>query len=275
MQNKRLILYNSTMKDKKKVIVITGASSGLGSALYKIWDKSGHIVISLSRTNPNGCIGFIKCDVTKEEQVKQAFQKIESVYGYIDLLVSNAGYGLSGATELLTTEQVKGIFDVNTIGDWLVTKYALPLMDRGSRIVHISSVCALFPLCYRGVYCGTKSAQLSIALSQRMELKGQVDVTTICPADIKTEFTMNRVKSVDTSDRYEMRVRKAMEKIDRNQDRRMNVEHVAHKIAKISFKKKTKPYYIIGWKMKVLYFVMRWLPMSVLLHITEKFYGGH
>lgn len=263
------------MKDNKKIIVITGASSGLGKALHDYFENEGHTVIHLSRTNPYKSKHYYMCDVSSEEQVCLAFQNIQEQFGKIDLLISNAGYGISGAMELLTTDQVRGIFEVNTIGDYLVTKYALPLMDKGSRIVHISSVCALFPLCYRGVYCGTKSAQLSMALSQRMELKGQVDVTTICPADIKTEFTKNRVKNIDTSSRYDTRVRKAMEKVDNRQHKRMRVEYVTHKISKIAFKKKTKPYYIIGWKMKVLHFVMRWLPMSVLLHFTEKFYGGH
>lgn len=273
MQKTGVVLYNKDMKEK--IIVITGASSGLGAALYKKWEELGHTVICLSRTNPNKIAHFIKCDVTKEEQIESAFTKIKDTYGHVDIVVSNAGYGLSGATELLSYEEVKGIFDVNTLGDWLVTKYALPLMGKGSRIVHISSVCALFPLCYRATYCASKSAQLSMALSQRMELKGQVDVTTICPADIKTNFTSNRVKDISTSMRYEDRVELAMHKIDKNEDKRMDVDKVAHKIVKIALKKKTKPYYIIGFKMKVLHFVMRWLPMSVLLHFTEKFYGGH
>ncbi len=273
------MFYNDTMKQKleqPKIVVISGASSGLGLAMANDWKAKGHIVVDLSRSGErHDGIDHVDCDVTSNQTVSKAYNYIKDQYGRIDVLVNNAGYGLSGAMELITEDRMQSIFDVNVSGVYRLSRRLMSLMNKGSKIINIASVCAIFPLCYRGLYCSTKSAVAMMSLSWRMELKGDIDIVTICPADIKTNFTKNREKNLVTSDRYGHRIEKAMHKIDRNDDHRMPASKVARKINKIACKKTTKPLYIIGWKMKLLAFAMRFFPLSWLMYWTEKIYGGH
>ncbi len=262
-------------KKEKRVVVITGASSGIGLKLSKLYRDLGDEVISISRTNRENVNNFYSCDVGREEDVKLVFTKIANDFKKIDILVNNAGFGLSGALELTRSEDIKNLFDVNFFGAFYSYKYALPYMHEGSKIINISSVCAFFPLPYRGVYCASKSALNSLFLSARMECAPlKIQITNICPGDTKTNFTKNRVKNLSTNSRYENRIENATGKIDGRENKRMSVDKVAKKIYKIGEKKKLPPYKIIGFKYKFLYFLMRFFPLNTLLHFTEKFFGG-
>lgn len=266
-------------KDRKRVVVITGASMGLGLEMGKIYKSHGDYVIGLARSEPkesNIFDSFFLCDVGDEETVKKTVDKISQEYNNIDILINNAGFGLSGALELTPSEDIQKILNVNVLGCIYVYKYALPLLKEGSKIINISSVCAFFPLPYRSLYCGSKAALNSIFFGVKMECKPLgIEVTNICPGDIKTNFTKNRVKIKDTSNRYSDRIANATNMLDNREDKRMKVGSVANKIYKISNKAKFKAYYIIGAKYRVLNFLMRFFPFGVLLHFTEKFFGGH
>ena len=115
---------------------------------------------------------------------------------------------------------------------------------------------------------------LSLSLSMECAPLG-IKVISICPGDIKTNFTKNRVKIFDTDSRYGDRIENAARNIDSREDKRMSVDVVSRKIYRISRKATPKPYYIIGFKYKMLHFAMRFLPSSALLHFTEKYFGGH
>ena len=77
---------------------------------------------------------------------QKAFEFISKKYKKIDMLINNAGYGISGATELISDQDTKKLFDVNFFGALNCMRYALPLMDRNSKIFNIASACAIFPL---------------------------------------------------------------------------------------------------------------------------------
>ncbi len=266
-------------KNKKRVVLITGASMGLGLEMGKIYKDHGDIVIGLARSEPHErdvFDNFFLCDVGLEEEVKKTIENISKEYNNIDILINNAGFGLSGAVELTPSENIKKIFDVNVLGCIYVYKYVLSLLRQGSKIINISSVCAFFPLPYRSLYCGSKAALNSIFFGVKMECKPLgIQVTNICPGDIKTNFTKNRVKIRETTSRYSDRIENATNMLDSREDKRMKVSSVANKIYKISNKSSFKAYYIIGAKYKVLNFLMRFFPFGVLIHFTEKFFGGH
>ena len=253
-------------------IVITGGSSGLGKLVKEMFLSRGDNVLTLSR-DP-GADG-IACDLSKPEEIDRAFEEIEKRLGHIDLLINNAGFGISGATELISREASHNIMDVNFFGALECIKKSLPLMKSGARIVNISSACALFPLPFRSLYCASKAALSLMSNSIKMELApAGIDVTSICPGDTKTNFTKARQKSFVTNERYGERIKNATEKIDKNENKRMPAEKVAKKIFKIATKNKTKPQYIIGAKYKLLYFASRIFPLSWLVKLTQKFYGG-
>ena len=254
-------------------IVITGTSSGIGKTLAENFRAEGHNVIGLSRHTEN--VEDIICDVSNISSIENAFQEISKRFESIDLLINNAGFGISGATELISNEDAHKIFETNFFGVLNCSRYALPLMKSGARIVNISSVCAMFPLPFRALYSASKASVNLLSSSMRMELApAGIDITCICPGDTKTNFTKNREKNFETNERYENRIENATKKIDKNNDKRMSVKKVSKKIEKICLKRKTKPIYIIGAKYKFLNFLTKIFPYSLLVKATGKLYGG-
>lgn len=255
-----------------KIIVITGGTSGIGAHLTKMFEKRGDKVIVIARNVEDGNAMQYNCDVSDEMAMQVVFADIQKRFGTIDMLINNAGYGMSGITELIPTSDAKQIFDVNFFGVWYATKLALPLMQKGARIVNISSAMALFPLPYRAFYAASKSAVSTLTFSQRTELKKLgIDMCAICPGNIKTSFTKNRVKDFTTNERYGKVIKDVTTKLDSKEDSRMSVSVAAEKIFKIATKKKTKPQYIIGGKYKFLYFLSNIFPLSWLLKGIDKY----
>ena len=96
------------------IIVITGASSGIGNALYKLFSNdANNIVCCVSRSNKDNLENFYKCDITSYEEVKNCLNEIYNKFGKIDILINNAGIGISGALELLPIENFNSVIDTN------------------------------------------------------------------------------------------------------------------------------------------------------------------
>lgn len=258
----------------KRVVVITGVSSGIGQACAKRFDILGDTVVALGRT-PIDSPNFISCDVSVEAMVEAAFATIKERYGHIDILINNAGYGFSGATELATSEEVHNVFDVNYYGVFYCSKYALPLMSKGAKIINVSSVMALFAVPYRGIYNASKAAVNMLTFSMAMELKASgIQVAAVCPGDVKTNFTKHRIKNYKTNARYGERVKNAAEFVDSKEDKRMPVDKVAKKLVAFANRRKLKPFIIISAKYKFLYHIQKLFPMSTLHFFTEKLFSG-
>jgi len=258
-----------------KIIVITGASSGIGKETAQIFKGLNDIVINISRTVEENEIGY-SCDVTNEEGIKDVFEKIYEKYGKIDALINNAGYGLSGASELLPVEKVRHLFDVNVIGTVICSKYAMPILKENGHIVNISSAMALFPLPFRTMYSASKAAVLNISYGMRMEVNDfKINVSAICPGDVKTNFTKNRVKFFETNEKYGKRIENAASGLDDKEEKKMPANKVASVIVKQCYKNKTKPMVIVGGKYKVLYFISRIVPFSWVLKVIDNCFGGN
>ena len=102
-----------------------------------------------------------------------------------------------------------------------------------------------------------------------------VNVCSVCPGDVKTNFTKNRVKNFETNERYGDRIKNATLKVDSREDKRMKPEKVAKVIYKVSLKNNPKPFVIVWANYILLFFAMRFLPLSWLLHFTSKLFGGN
>lgn len=274
----RVFWYTFTMKKnvgKEKVAVITGGSSGIGQQLVHNLRAYGYTVVNVSRHcaagDENVC-DFFACDLSDRAQTKNTAERILQKYPHIDLLINNAGLGISGATELLSEESVRYVMEVDYFAPLLFTRALLPHMPANSKIVMISSACALFALPYRNVYCSAKAALSMLSYGLRMELaRRKICVVTVCPGDIRSNFTENRLKFTDTNETYGGSVLAAQQKIDSREHKRMSLIKASKKITKIAVKKK-KALYIIGAKYKFLYACSKILPQSVLLKMTEKLF---
>lgn len=255
---------------KQKVVIISGCTSGIGKELCKLYRADGHIVIGLARGAADG--NDFALDVTDFTAVETAVDAVYAKYGRIDTVIANAGAGLSGATELLPQEAVERQIDLNFYGALGLVRSALKHMRRGGNVVVISSACALFALPYRSVYCASKAAINMAAFGLYMELKPHgIRVSAICPGDIKTGFTKNRVKYADGGERYGDGPMRAAQKIDSRENLRMDVGSASRRIYKCC-EKCAKPMYIIGFKYKLLNALRHIMPQKLLLDMTAKLF---
>lgn len=142
-------------------MVITGASSGIGSATAKLFAKNGYVVYGLSRRKMNVKEFFeIQADVNNDESVKKAFAEIIEKHGRIDVLINNAGFAMVGAAEESSITQIKSMFETNFYGAIRATNSVLPIMrrQRSGRILHTSSIVGFLPSPYMTFYGATKHA---------------------------------------------------------------------------------------------------------------------
>jgi len=181
----------------KKVILITGASSGIGKDAALQLVKEGHIVYGAARRVEKmqdivEAGGYaIKLDVMDDEDIERAVQQIQSEQGRIDVLFNNAGYGLYGAVETITKEEAKRQFDVNIFGLAEMTKAVIPLMraQKSGTIINTSSMGGKVYTPYGAWYHATKHALEGWSDCLRLELAPfNINVVIIEPGAIQTEF---------------------------------------------------------------------------------------
>lgn len=256
------------------VVVITGGTSGIGRLAAEAFEQQGHKVVVLARSAQNTENSF-SCDVSDVERVATVFAQIGKQFGQIDVLINNAGYGLSGATELLPNQEVQGLLDVNVMGVINCTQNALPYMKAGSKIINIGSAMAFFPLPFRTMYAASKSAVVTLSLGMRLELQSaNIQVSVVCPGDVKTNFTKSRKKYNTTNAHYGTRVQNSAQSLDAKEDKRMPASMVVVQILKQAARKHTKPMVIVGGKYKVLYVLQKMAPLRLKLWATQKFIGN-
>jgi short-subunit dehydrogenase len=185
------------MKMTQKVILITGASSGIGHASAKRLIKEGHIVYSAARRiemmkdlEEMGGHAFYM-DVRDDNSVNECVKKIIKEQGRIDALISNAGYGTYGMIESVPLEKIKNQYDVNVFGMARAIKAVLPHMrkQKSGRIVITASVVSHVSILGLGWYASTKHALRALGVALRQEVKELgIDVVMIEPGAIKTGF---------------------------------------------------------------------------------------
>ncbi len=256
------------MRLERRLIVITGASSGLGKGLKEKYEEKGDIVLDISLDGSN-----YACDVSDHAKMKAIFDEIYKEYGEIDMLITCAGYGLSGAIELLDETAAHKQFDVNFFGTANACKYAIPMMKKNGKIILIASATALFPVPFRTYYSASKAAVDNFAQGLRMELaQTEIQVTSICPGDVKTNFTENRVKVYETNERYGKAIELSTKPTPKTENRRMSPEYAVKKMFAVCEKKHLKPRYIIGKQYHLFNFAHKIFPLSWINAVTTKIF---
>ena len=181
----------------KKIILITGASSGIGYDAAKTLAAQGHRVYAAARRvelmEPLKAEGIVpvRMDVTDSASMEEGVREILDAEGHIDVLVNNAGYGSLGAIENVSLEEARRQLDVNVFGLAQLCRLVLPSMrERGSgRIVNISSIAGRVVLPFCGWYHVSKYSVEALSDALRLELKPfGIDVVLIEPGGIKTDW---------------------------------------------------------------------------------------
>ena len=252
------------MDGEKLVAVITGAGSGIGYEVSKLLVEKGWEVWDLSRTDrAHSGVKHMSCDVSNEDRVITAINLIYSQSGHIDLLISNAGFGISGAVEFTTAESASRLMAVNLMGADNVTRAVVPYMreNEGGRIIYISSAAAMFPIPFQAWYSASKAALNSYALALRNELKPfDISVCVLMPGDIHTGFTAKREKSLEGDDIYSGRIDKAVSVMEHDELNGMEPSYVAAQVLKCVYASNPAPLMTVGTKYKLFILLKRLLP---------------
>ncbi|WP_425277520.1 oxidoreductase [Methylobacterium nodulans] len=178
-----------------KVALVTGASSGIGKATGRALLNAGYRVLGTSRKAQDGDaldgIEMVRCDVTSDESVNTAVERVLARSGQIDLLVNNAGVGIHGAAEECSMAAVHALYDTNVYGVLRMTNVVLPAMRRqgSGRIINISSILGLIPSPFGAHYAATKHALEGYSESLDHEVRTfGIRVILIEPALTKSGF---------------------------------------------------------------------------------------
>ncbi len=193
-----------------KVAVVTGASSGIGEATARELAARGASVVLASRaadrlealrreiSGSGGQALAVEADVSERGSVEAMVRRAVGEFGSLDVLVNNAGLGLSGRISEVRPEDVRYVFEVNTLGPLNCIQASLPHMGEGGRIINVSSVVGRRAIPKVGAYCATKFALNALSDALRVEIAGRkITVTSVYPGTTRTSFRENsrRTKS--------------------------------------------------------------------------------
>lgn len=261
-----------------QVCVITGGTSGIGRCTAQAMLARGYTVYELSR-RAEGVAGMqhIVADVTKEETLAAAVAQILQREDHIDVLINNAGFGISGAIEFTQTEDARRQFDVNFFGMVNMNRAVLPIMrrQRCGKILNISSVAAMIPIPFQAYYSAAKAAINSYTLALAAEIRPYgIQVGAIQPGDIKTGFTAARRKSLEGDDVYGGRIGRSISVMEQDEQAGMPPEAVARKICAALKKKRLRPVTTVGGRYRFICAAAKLLPASLLNRIVSKIYAA-
>ncbi|NLZ48260.1 MAG: SDR family oxidoreductase [Clostridiales bacterium] len=274
------------MENKKKVVLITGASSGIGKATAIYLASKGLVVYGTSRKVVDDeelkkyNINMLKMDVGDEESVKQAINELILREGRIDSVFNNAGSGISGPLEETSIEEYKELFESNFFGMIRVVKEVLPHMRKAGKglIINSSSIGGVIGLPYQGVYSSTKFAVegFSEALSKELKPFG-IKVVILEPGDFKTDFTKNRRFSslMSKNSAYYDDFIKTVSVFEYDEIKGCNPEMIGKLLYKIINSNNPKLRYPIGYfNQKLSLLLKKFLPERIFEKIIINYYMG-
>jgi len=241
------IIGQGTME--KKVVAITGASSGIGEAVERLLLAKSFVVVGIARSFQSKVLQrvgpdlfHIHCDITKTDEVAECFQSIFSKFQHVDVLINNAGSGIAATVEDISTEDIDNELAINFKAHLYCIKAVMKQMrqQKSGHIINVISVGGRLTYPTIPLYDAAKHAMLSVAESLSWELKPWgITVSSIEPGAIKTHFGKNMKRSSGESD-YKAYYISANQGFARMYKKPQTPEHVAEVIYKAIRNK--------GWK---------------------------
>ncbi|GHB58732.1 SDR family oxidoreductase [Persicitalea jodogahamensis] len=268
------------MSFTSQVILITGASSGIGRSTAEYLVKKGYRVFGASRSEPEKNVGFewVCMDVTSEESVGQAVSQVLEIAGRIDVLINNAGLGIVGPLEETTDELIHTVFNTNVMGTLRVCRAIIPILrsQQSGMILNISSIAAEMGLPFRGIYSASKASLEILTESLSMELKEfNIRVCSLLPGDIATSINQNRlVVNLRENSVYADRFAKIHHQINEEVSQAAQPIVIAKAVARIIGKKNPELHYTVGpFIQKSAILLRRILPQRAFERLLMWFYG--
>lgn len=258
-------------KIEGKVVVITGASRGIGLAIAESLNGKGAIVYDISRTVLQNDVvkKAYSSDVNDYEKISEILEEIYKTEGKIDVFINNAGFGIAGAIEKTQKENIYKQIETNLSAvislSGLAIKY---LKETKGKLINISSVAGIIPIPYQSAYSATKAGieNFSRALANEVKAYG-IKVTAVLPGDTKTGFTKARIV-----DGHDAQADKTISKFAKDEEKGMSADCVAKVVVKV-IKKKHPPLRVtVGFGYKFLVFLTRIIGTKMINFIVRWLY---
>ncbi|WP_199243008.1 SDR family oxidoreductase [Vitiosangium sp. GDMCC 1.1324] len=264
-----------------KVVLVTGASSGIGRACAELLSSQGHTVYGTSRkpSPPSAGHRMLEMDVTRDDSVLRAVATVLEEQGHIDVVVNNAGYALAGPIEETSLEEARHQLDTNFFGVLRVCKAVLPSMRaRGSGlIVNVSSLGGVVGLPFQGLYSASKFALEGLTESLRQEVASfGIQVTSLQPGDVRTPITENRVRALQCGpdSPYRGAFETALGIIEKEERAGAAPELVARQVLSLMERKQVGVRYAVGHlSQRMLASTKTFLPARLFERILMSYYG--
>lgn len=247
-----------------KVVLITGGSSGIGKSIGEFLHHKGFVVYGTSR-NPekvvNAIFPLIALDVRDVDSINKAVAKVIAISGRLDVVINNAGVGITGPLEEIPTVEIKNNFETNLFGPIEVMKAVLPQMrvQQSGLIINITSIAGYMGLPYRSVYSASKGALELITEALRMEVKPfGIQITNVAPGDFATNIAAGRFHApLLKGSAYEKTYGDTLKTMDEHVNSGSNPNEMAEAVYKIIQTKEPKIHYKIGVFMQKFSIVLK------------------
>lgn len=254
-----------------KVVLITGGSSGIGKSVGEFLSDKGFVVYGTSRSPEKYVTSkfpIVGLDVTKPETIITAINQVVEKAGKIDVLINNAGVGITGPIEEIPEAEIKNNFETNFFGPINVIKAVLPYMreQQSGLIINVTSIAGYMGLPYRGIYSASKGALELLTEAFRMELKPfNIQMTNVAPGDFATNIASGRYHApVLDGSPYKETYGKSLKLLNEHVDAGKDPLEMAKAILAIINTSKPKGHYKVGEFMQKFSIVLkRILPDTV------------
>lgn len=253
--------------EDRSVVLITGASSGIGRATARLLAARGYRVFGTSRHPAAPTLDgyeMVPLEVTSDESVAECIRTVaDRTGGRIDVLVNNVGTGIVGAAEESSAAQAATLFQVNFFGAVRMTNAVLPLMRarKAGRILNMSSAGGVASVPYASYYCATKHALEGYTAALRLELEPLgLSAAVIAPGAVSTPAPDKSIRPDRPLDAYAPASRQASERYSRAIKKGMNPDRVAHTVLNVIRADRPKPRYTVGGQSLVASLLRRLLP---------------
>ena len=265
-----------------KRVFLTGASSGIGLAIAhallargdEVWGTSRNLerLPKVPRFHP------VCLDLGDPRSVEEAFNAALAEAGHFDVLINNAGSGHFGPAEFLSREAIASQFQILVFAQVRLMQLALSIMQtRGEGlIINVTSLAGRLPVPFMAAYNAAKAAMASFTMSIQLELPdSRVRIVDLQPGDICTDFNDAVIKSELPDQRYETKVAKTWDKVERNIKNAPRPDLVARCVCELIGQANPPPRITVGdaFQTKIAPLIFRFLPQRLRLWGLKRYYG--
>jgi NAD(P)-dependent dehydrogenase (short-subunit alcohol dehydrogenase family) len=263
------------------VVLITGASSGIGRGCAEYLQGRGYKIYGASRTPQPADLGWqsIQLDVNDDASVIDGIRQVLEAEGRLDVVVNCAGFGIAGAVEDTSIAEAKAQFETNFFGVLRVCKAVLPAMrhQRSGLIINISSIAGVVSLPFQAFYSAGKFALEGMSEALRMEVQPYgIRIVLVEPGDFRTQFAANRklTEEAQNNSSYKEKFGKALAVFEKEESNGADPLAIAHLIERLIRKSNPKLRYSVGPAFqRIVPALKQILPHKVYERLFMKYYN--